>query len=70
MNPSRKMDTKKAERSNQVCLSPVSRLCRLSRQDFCPSLWERGQKYEPKADYFLSGKLYCGKCGCPMKGVS
>ena len=44
-------------------------------------LWRRAQammkinrqlkaKYEPKADYFLSGKLYCGKCGCPMKGVS
>ena len=27
-------------------------------------------KFEPKADYFLSGKLFCGKCGCPMKGVS
>ena len=27
-------------------------------------------KYEPKADYLLSGKLFCAKCGCPMKGVS
>ena len=27
-------------------------------------------KYEPKAEYLLSGKLFCAKCGCTMKGVS
>lgn len=25
---------------------------------------------EPKAEYLLSGKLFCAKCGCTMKGVS
>ena len=44
-------------------------------------LWERAQtmlkinrqlkaKHEPKADYILSGKLFCGQCGRLMKGVS
>ena len=44
-------------------------------------LWKRAQammktnrqlkaKYEPKAEYLLSGKLFCAKCGCTMKGVS
>ena len=44
-------------------------------------LWRRAQamaklnkqkraKYSSKADYFLSGKLYCGECGCLMKGIS
>ena len=44
-------------------------------------LWRRAQamaklnkqkraKYSAKADYFLSGKLYCGECGCLMKGIS
>lgn len=27
-------------------------------------------KYEPKAEYLLSGKLFCAKCGCTMKGIS
>lgn len=44
-------------------------------------LWGRAQammktnrqlkaKYEPKADYLLSGKLFCAECGGLMKGVS
>ena len=44
-------------------------------------LWERAQtmlklnqqkrtKNAAKADYFLSGKLFCKECGSPMKGVS
>ena len=44
-------------------------------------LWRRAQammknnrqlkaKYEPKADYLLSGKLFCAECGSLMKGVS
>ena len=44
-------------------------------------LWERAQtmlkinrqlkaKHEPKADYILSGKLFCGQSGRLMKGVS
>ena len=43
-------------------------------------LWERTQKmiklnrqsrapHSAKADYILSGKLYCGECGCLMKGI-
>lgn len=43
-------------------------------------LWERAQKmfernrqsrtpHASRADYILSGKLYCGECGCLMKGV-
>ena len=31
---------------------------------------QKRAKYSSKADYFLSGKLYCGECGCLMKGIS
>lgn len=43
-------------------------------------LWERTQKmfernrqsrtpHSSRADYVLSGKLYCGECGCLMRGI-
>ena len=63
-----------------------SRAYNVRIQDAIPAiidadLWERAQtmlkinrqlkaKHEPKADYILSGKLFCGQCGRLMKGVS